>query len=146
MTAAERAVRETCDAWLQAIGNLDFAATRRLWDSEIDGLLYQPEELEEPMTTIQELVDYWAWVPGHVESVPEWRAIGTRVQVLDGSAMVWQKLTTRIKLKGIDDTFDGIVRCTLGLRESDAGWRLIHYHESRVVSVQSAVESLTGAA
>ena len=145
MNASERAVREICDAWLQCVRTLDFAAARRLWDPDLAGLLYQPEELEEPMTTIEELVDYWAWVPGHVEAVPEWRAIATRVQVIDGVAMAWQKLTTRIKLKDIDETFDGIVRCSLGLRETAGGWRLVHYHESRLVSVESAVASLTDA-
>jgi hypothetical protein len=143
MNASELAVRETCDAWLRCVSTLDFSAARRLWDAERPGLLYQPEELEEPMTTIEELVDYWAWVPGHVEAVPEWRAIATQVQVIDGVAMAWQKLTTRIKLKDVDATFDGIVRCSLGLRETGAGWRLIHYHESRLVSVESAVASLT---
>jgi ketosteroid isomerase-like protein len=146
MTSAERDVRSTCEAWLRAIQELDFDAARALWDDEFDGLLYQPEELEQPMTTIQQLVDYWAWVPGHVASVPEWRALETEVQILDGAALVWQKLNTRIELRDVAGTFDGIVRCTLGLRHSGRGWRLIHYHESRLVSVESAIESLTGAA
>jgi hypothetical protein len=146
MNASETAVRELCHAWLRCVGTLDFAAARELWDHDYDGLLYQPEELEQPMTTIEELVDYWAWVPGHVEAVPEWRAVATRVQVIGGAALVWQKLDTRIKLKDIDATFDGVVRCSLGLRETEAGWRLVHYHESRLVSVESAVASLTGAA
>jgi ketosteroid isomerase-like protein len=147
MNDAELAVRETCDAWLRCVRDLDFATARGLWDAERDGeLLYQPEELEEPMTTIQALVDYWAWVPGHVAAVPVWDLEATRVQVLGSVAMVWQRLATSIRLKGADGTFDGVVRCSLGLRETYAGWRLVHYHESRLVSVESAVASLRGAA
>jgi hypothetical protein len=122
MSRAEQCVRATVDAWLDAISQLDFAAARELWDAESDGhLLYQPEELERPMTTIAELVDYWAWVPGPIESVPEWRAIETNVQ------------------------FDGVVPCTLGLRDGADGWRLVHHHESRLVSVEEAQSSLAGA-
>jgi ketosteroid isomerase-like protein len=144
MTAAEAHVRLTCDAWLEAIRRLDFAAAKELWDEGFDGnLLYQPEELAQPMRTIAQLVDYWAWVPGHVEAVPEWDAAETEVQVIGGAAMVWQKLTTRIKLKDVEPTFDGIVRCSLGLRESAGRWKLVHYHESRLVSVEEAVASLT---
>ncbi|MCW2952978.1 MAG: Ketosteroid isomerase [Conexibacter sp.] len=146
MTAAEQDVRATCDAWLSAIRSLDFAATKELWDEGFDGnLLYQPEELEQPMTTIRALVDYWAWVPGHVEAVPEWDAAETAVQVIGNAAMVWQKLTTSIKLRDVERTFDGIVRCSLGLRATEGRWKLVHYHESRVVSLEYAVASLTGA-
>jgi ketosteroid isomerase-like protein len=146
MSRAEQCVRATVDAWLDAISQLDFAAARELWDAESDGhLLYQPEELERPMTTIAELVDYWAWVPGHVESVPEWRAIEKKVQLLGSAAIVWQKLDTRIELKGFEQTFDGVVRCTLGLRDGADGWRLVHHHESRLVSVEEAQSSLAGA-
>jgi ketosteroid isomerase-like protein len=142
MSSPEQQVRSTCEAWLEAIRNLDFDATAQLWDAEFDGLLYQPEELGEPMTTHAELVEYWAWVPGHVESVPRWHAESVEVQVLGGVAMVWLKLDTSIKLKGYDQTFDGVVRCSLGLREAAAGWKLIHYHESRIVSLEEVQTAL----
>jgi ketosteroid isomerase-like protein len=143
MTSAEQDIESICTSWHRAIETLDFVAAEALWDGESDGaLLYQPEEFEQPMTTVAELEDYWAKVPGHVEAVPEWRPVESKVQVIDSAGMVWQKLETKIKLRGVEPTFDGIVRCSLGLRDTPEGWRLVHYHESRLVSVEHAIESL----
>jgi ketosteroid isomerase-like protein len=41
-------------------------------------------------------------------------------------------------------TFDGEVRCSFVLRRTPDGWRLVHYHESRLVGVDEALASLAG--
>jgi ketosteroid isomerase-like protein len=140
---AEQAVRSTCTEWYGAIERLDFPALRALWDSEFPDFVYQPEEYEEPIRDWEELLQYWEAVPTLVESVPRWREIETDVAVVGRSALVFSRLDTSIRIRDMTRPFDGEVRCSLGLHEADGGWRLIHYHESRLVSVESVLAELS---
>jgi ketosteroid isomerase-like protein len=144
MSTDERAVRETITGWLASMKALDFATGQQFWDSDFPGLVYQPEEHVVPVTGWAELLRYWQGVSGHVEAVPEWDEIHTDVAVLGDAAFGFSRLSTRIKLRDAEPTFDGQVRCSFVLRRSPAGWRLVHYHESRLVGVDEALASLTG--
>ncbi|NMI01861.1 nuclear transport factor 2 family protein [Pseudonocardia acidicola] len=143
MTAAEHAVRETVRAWLDAVKALDFEAARGLWDAQFDGLLYQPEEHELPMTDWDTILRYWDKVPALVESVPEWDEISSMMAVVDRVALVFSRLRTSIKIRDVDKTFDGEVRCSFGLHRTDNSWLLVHYHESRLVAVEDVISELT---
>ncbi len=144
MTSDEQAVRATITGWVQAMKALDFTAGRQYWDSDFDGLVYQPEEHVLPITDWDALLRYWEGDTGHVESMLEWDEIATDVAVLGDAAFGFSRLRTRIKLHGADPTFDGEVRCSFVLRRTPAGWRLVHHHESRLVGVDEALESLAG--
>jgi ketosteroid isomerase-like protein len=144
MTSDEQAVRRTITGWLQSMKALDFTAGQQFWDRDFDGLVYQPEEHVVPVTGWEDLLRYWDGVSGHVESVPEWDEIATDVAVLGDAAFGFTRLSTRIKLRDAEPTFDGEVRCSFVLRRTPAGWRLVHYHESRLVGVDEALESLAG--
>jgi ketosteroid isomerase-like protein len=141
--STEDDVRATIRAWLGAVQALDFTAARELWDAEFDGLVYQPEEHERPMTDWATIERYWDNVPVLVESVPEWAELTSEVAVVDSVALVFSRLSTRIKIRDVEPTFDGEVRCSFGLRRITAGWRLVHYHESRLVAVEDVVRELT---
>ena len=143
MTTAEQDVRTTVREWLAAVKNLDFQAARALWDAEFDGLVYQPEEHEIPMTEWSAIERYWDDVPALVERVPGWDEIDSEVAVVDDVALVFTRLRTSIKIRDVQPTFDGEVRCSIGLRRTDAGWRLVHYHESRLVAVEDVISGLT---
>lgn len=144
MHNAESEIRETVQAWLSAVQNLDFQVARRLWDGEFESLLYQPEEFELPMTDWESIERYWDNVPQLVEAVPQWQEIASEVAVLGEVAMVFTRLETSIKIRDVDATFDGVVRCSFGLHRRNGSWRLVHYHESRLVSVDEVVASLVG--
>jgi ketosteroid isomerase-like protein len=144
VTSDEQAVRATITGWVQAMKALDFTVGRQYWDSDFDGLVYQPEEHVFPITDWDALLRYWEGDTGHVESMLEWDEIATDVAVLGDAAFGFSRLCTRIKLHGADPTFDGEVRCSFVLRRTPAGWRLVHHHESRLVGVDEALESLAG--
>jgi ketosteroid isomerase-like protein len=145
MSADEQAVRAALDAWHQAIQQLDFPAMAGMWDAAFPGrLVYQPEEYEEPFCTYDDIKEYWGRVPAVVTSVPEWRALSTEVAVVQDVAVAYSRLWTSIRIKDVDKSFDGELRCSYAFRRTPDGWRLIHYHESRLVSVESVVASLTG--
>jgi ketosteroid isomerase-like protein len=143
MTAAEHAVRETVQAWLEAVKGMDFESARELWDAEFEGLLYQPEEHSVPMTEWNAIQRYWGNVPALVERVPKWDEISSVVAVVDRVAVVFSRIRASIKIRDVAKTFDGEVRCSFGLRQADTGWRLFHYHESRLVAVEDVIADLT---
>jgi len=140
---AEQAIRSTCTEWYGAIERLDFPALRALWDPEFPDFVYQPEEYENPIRDWVELLQYWDAVPTLVEGVPRWSEIETDVAVVGRAAMVFSRLDTSIRIRDMAKPFDGEVRCSLGLHEVGDGWRLIHYHESRLVSVESVLAELS---
>jgi ketosteroid isomerase-like protein len=142
MTSDEQAVRQAITGWLESMKALDFTAGREYWDSDFDGLVYQPEEHVVPVTDWDALLRYWDGVAGHVEAVVEWDEVATDVALLGDAAFGFARLSTRIKLRDAEPTFDGEVRCSFVLRRTPAGWRLVHHHESRLVGVDEALESL----
>jgi ketosteroid isomerase-like protein len=144
MNNVESEIRETVQAWLSAVQSLDFQAARRLWDGEFDGLLYQPEEHEFPMTDWASIERYWDNVPELVEDVVQWAEIASDVAVLNDVAMVFTRLDTSIKIQDVPVTFDGVVRCSMGLHRKNGSWLLVHYHESRLVAVEDVVAALVG--
>ena len=144
MTSDEQSVRRAITGWLESMKALDFTAGQQYWDSDFDGLVYQPEEHVVPVTDWDALLRYWDGVTGHVEAVVEWDEIATDVAHLGDAAFGFARLKTRIKLRDAEPTFDGEVRCSFVLRRTPAGWRLVHYHESRLVGVDEALESLAG--
>lgn len=143
MASAEDDVRRTVSTWLAAVKRLDFHSARQLWDAGFDGLVYQPEEHEVPMTEWSDIVRYWDNVPMLIERVPVWDEIASDVALIDGVALVLSRLRTSIKIRDLEPTFDGEVRCSMGLRRTDAGWRLVHYHESRQVAITDVISKLT---
>lgn len=142
-TSAEQAVRNTCTQWYAAIERLDFPALQALWDFQFSDFVYQPEEYEEPIRDWEELLQYWEAVPTLVESVPRWTELETDVAMVGRAAFVFSRLDTSIRIRDMSRPFDGEVRCSLGLHEVNGNWRLVHYHESRLVSVESVLAELS---
>jgi len=142
-TAVEQEVQAKVDEWLGCIENLDFERMPKVWDMDFVGLVYQPEEYEEPWTTGEELLKYWANVPTIIENVPAWHATRHEITVIGDVAVVFSILETSIKIKEVPKKFEGPVRLSMALRRTDDGWKLIHYHESRLVSVESILAELT---
>jgi ketosteroid isomerase-like protein len=142
-TAEEQAAKEVVEAWYDAIRQLDFTAMAAIWDTDFDRLVYQPEEYDAPFLSFDAIKGYWTNVPNLVDRVLEWTPIVSELAVIGDVAVAYSRLQTSIKLQGIDQPFDGELRCSLALRRSAGTWKLIHYHESRLVSVESVVASLT---
>jgi ketosteroid isomerase-like protein len=143
MADAHDEVRAACAAWIAGVRALDFDAMEGLWDAEFDGLVYQPEEYDSPFTRWEEILAYWRNVPAVVESIPEWREIDGHIAIIGEVAVVYSKLMTSIRIRDVAKPFDGELRCSLALRRTASGWGLIHYHESRLVSVESVIAELT---
>jgi ketosteroid isomerase-like protein len=135
MTVDERQITDTCLAFADAMREMDYGRMEQLWDSGYDHLIYQPEEFEHPCRGWEEIVAYWNYIPGEVESIPEWRTLDSDIAVDGGAALVFTRVAVSLKLKGVEEPLSGDVRYSLGLRRTAGGWRLVHCHESRQLVV-----------
>jgi len=121
--------------WCSAFQSVDAPRMKSLFDQSFDGLIYQPEEIPDPMFTWDVIDKYWDAIPSIVESIPEWRELTSQVSVDGNSATVYLKLQTHIELIGAQKPLIGELRVTLGAHKVDNEWKLIKVHESRHVDL-----------
>jgi ketosteroid isomerase-like protein len=136
----EEAVLELYDRWCGAFQGMDAEGMKGLFDQDYPGLVYQAEENPEPLYTWAEIAAYWDAAPGLVDRVPEWRELTRKVSVDGGSAFIYAKLQTHLDIRGAKRPLVGELRSLLGLRKTRAGWKIVHYHESRHVDLASLFE------
>ncbi len=134
-TADETAVLAVHAQWLAAFQSVDPVRMKALFDQDYAGIVYQAEESPEPMVTWAAIDAYWSAAPAIVAAIPEWREL-TRKVALDGdTAFVYTKLQTRIDVKGAKRPLIGELRASIGMHRTGQGWKIIHYHESRLVEL-----------
>jgi ketosteroid isomerase-like protein len=131
MTDDEKQIAAACEAFGEAMREMEYGRMDELWDSGYDHLIYQPEEYELPCRGWEEIVAYWSYIPGALDSIPEWRTLDSDIAAIGDAALVFTRVANSFKLKGVEEPLAGEVRFTLGLRRTSAGWRLVHCHESR---------------
>lgn len=141
MRTDETSIRATCEAFGHAMQAGDLSAMERLWDRSYGHLVYQPEEYERACCSWDAIVAYLNYIPGVVESIPEWREIASDVAVLGDAAIVYWLVMTSFQLRDVKEPLSGEVRFSFGLRRTAEGWRFIHCHESRQLIVDEAAAS-----
>lgn len=121
--------------WCAAFQAMDARAMKALFDQDFDGLVYQAEENAEPLYSWSEIEAYWDAAPSLVSSVPEWRELTSKTTIDGDHGFVYTKLQTHLEVVGARRPLLGELRAVIGLRRASAGWRIVHYHESRHVDL-----------
>lgn len=134
-TTDEQAVINTYQEWARAFQAIDADAMKAVFDQDYPGILYQAEEQTEPFYTWQAIDEYWSAAPNIVDKIPEWRELTRKVSLDSDSAFVYSKLQTHLEVKGGKQPLLGELRVSMGLRKTDNGWKICHYHESRHVDI-----------
>src|SRR5579872_4905783 len=119
-----------CKAWL-AFPDTSLMLT--LFDKNFDGkLIYQAEENPSGLTTYKEIEAYWFNAPNLLEKVTNWSEMTKSVSMVTPDvAFIWAEVMTGLKTTIMPQTVSGKIRCSIGARKGDQGWKIIHYHESR---------------
>lgn len=134
-TDDETAVLAVYSEWMAAFQSVDPVRMKALFDPGHAGIVYQAEESPEPMVTWAAIDAYWSAAPSIVEAIPEWRELTRKVAVSGDTAFVYTKLATRIDVKGAKRPLIGDLRVSIGLQRTGRGWKIVHYHESRLVDL-----------
>jgi ketosteroid isomerase-like protein len=135
MTEDESAVYQTYLAWSAAFRTLDVVGLKKVFDSDFPGLAYQAEESVDPMYTWAEIDEYFSNAPRIVEAIIEWRELTRNVAVDGNAAFVYAKLDTRLTVHGGLRPLAGEIRFSMAMRRTEAGWKIVQYHESRHVDL-----------
>ncbi|MGE0520494.1 MAG: nuclear transport factor 2 family protein [Candidatus Binatia bacterium] len=134
---AEQAVVRVYEDWRKAFMNVDARAMKALFDQEYDGLVYQAEELTDPLYDWPSIAKYWDAAHTVLERVNEWTELSRKVAITGDAAFVYAKTMTRLKIVGVQNELAGELRSTLGLHRRNGRWLMIHYHESRALDLEA---------
>ncbi len=96
---------------------------RELWHPDDDAPLYQPEELETPLTSWEAVNDYWQKTTDSIISF-EMRTWELYIKTLnDDMLSVWYRMYWRGEIQGYDKPIGGENRVCATLQRSPDGWR-----------------------
>lgn len=114
-----------------AFNTYDTDAFMSSWDETAESIVYQPEELRHAIFTLEDLRAYFDNVPNVVRTMHDVKVIDFKINIEGDVAMVFVRFWCRIAFAQIPETSDGQIRQSFILRRRPAGWKLVHYHESR---------------
>jgi hypothetical protein len=130
LRAIDDLYKRWCKAWLSFP---DTTSMLSLFDKNFDPhLIYQAEENPSALTTYKEIESYWHNAHNLLEKVTDWSEQKKSVSMLTpNSAFVWIEVMTGIKTTVLAEQLLGKIRVSMGVRKTDEGWKIVHYHESR---------------
>jgi uncharacterized protein (TIGR02246 family) len=127
-------INKLYDNWRKAwLAFPDTTLMLSLFEKNLDGhLVYQAEENPGALTTYKEIESYWHNAHNLLEKVTDWTEQKKTVSFLAPDvAIVWVELMTAIKTTVLAEQLIGKIRCSIGVRKGEQGWKIVHYHESR---------------
>ncbi|MCW3021893.1 MAG: hypothetical protein JWR30_1215 [Conexibacter sp.] len=127
----EKDVVDVLRGFSGAFNTYDTDAFMAAWDEDATSIVYQPEELRHAIFTLGDLRAYFDNVPNVVRTMHDVKVIDFKIDVEGDVAMVFVRFWCRIAFAQIPETSDGQIRQSFILRKRPAGWKLVHYHESR---------------
>jgi hypothetical protein len=132
--AVDEVYEQWCQAWLgQPVGK----GMKDLWDHDYAGVTYQSEENPEALLSWSEIDAYWDWVPTIVMGIPEFETQSRKIAFSGDVAFVFATIRVVMDIKGVPELWTGDpLRASLVLHEVGGAWKMIHYHESRVLNLQ----------
>jgi hypothetical protein len=71
-------------------------------------------------------------LPEVIKGVEGVRPIDFNIDVLDDVAHAYARAWVRLSFHKLDQAVEGEVRQSFFLRKTKSGWRIFHYHESRL--------------
>ena len=130
--SGDEEVRRAVAEFSRAFAAADAERLAAMWDDEYPHPVCQPEETLEPYLTQESLRSYIDHIPKVIKGVTGVRPIDFRVDVLGDIAVAYARAEATLEFVRDGGRLEGEVRQSFVLRRRDDGWRLIHYHESRL--------------
>jgi len=110
----------------------DLDRIRELWDLDDDAPLYQPEELQEPLTSWDKIDEYWQSTESQSKRF-SMRTWDLRVKPLGNEyAIAWYRMQWNGEIEGYDRPIGGQNRVSATLRRTPGGWRFCQLIEAPI--------------
>ncbi|MGV0791200.1 nuclear transport factor 2 family protein [Mycolicibacterium sp. XJ1819] len=126
--------------WLEAWRRVDGEAMKRLWDQAYPSLIYQAEERAETFTSWVAIENYWNTAPEHVEKITGVQDLGHTLCEFDGGVLLFGTITIAFHVKDAPKPLEGQMRVTMGMHRVGGEVKLFHYHESRQLDLEAALQ------
>jgi ketosteroid isomerase-like protein len=131
---AEHAIADLIETYRQGFLQLDPQRLGSIWDRGHYPLIYIAMERPEPIHGWPAIEQYFAALPSHLEKMAAKKIDGLRIDSLGGAAIAFFQFHSTVKLKGGEGLYRPSGRVTMLFRQTEAGWRAIHYHESALAA------------
>lgn len=113
----------------------ELMSIRELWHPDDDAPLYQPEEVEAPLTSWDAVFDYWQKTAESIISF-EMRTWDLHVKTLAPDLLnVWYRMYWRGEIRGYDKPIGGENRVTATLQRTPDGWRYRQLTEAPIAPI-----------
>jgi ketosteroid isomerase-like protein len=133
-TVAEREVADVIEIYRQGFLQLKPELLWSIWDQGQDPLIYVAMEKVDPIYGWAAIKQYYAALPEHLEKMESKELDDVRIDLLGDTALVFFNFHSVVKLKGHEGLYRPAGRATMLLRHTQAGWRVIHFHESALAA------------
>jgi uncharacterized protein (TIGR02246 family) len=117
--------------WARAFSSNDAETIMALWDEDYRHSLHQAEEFPDPMRGREEIRAYNENMASQAKNFRDPSVTDFLVDVIGDTAWCYLRGDITFDLPELDKPIKGQARQTFLLRRTPAGWRIIHYHESR---------------
>lgn len=127
------AIEELYQDWKKAwLAFPDTTLMLTLFDRNFNGVIYQAEENPSGLPSYKDVDAYWHAAHNMLVKVSDWTEMTKSVAILSPTvAIIWAELMTGLRTTLLPQDVCGKIRCSIGVRKSDQGWKIVHYHESR---------------
>jgi ketosteroid isomerase-like protein len=115
----------------RAFDNFDTDAFLSTWDSDAPSIVYPAEELSYALFGFDALRVYFTNLPNVIRDFRDIKVLDMKIAVDGDYATVYVRFSCRISFAAVPQVSDGQIRQSFVLRRRMAGWRIVHYHESR---------------
>jgi ketosteroid isomerase-like protein len=130
----ENEITELIEVYRQGFLQLNPELLWSIWDQEYEPLIYVAMEKPEPIHGWPAIGQYYAALPKHLEEMVGKKIDSIRIDLLGNTAMAFFRFHSTVKLKGREGLYHPSGRVTMLFRRIQAGWRVIHYHESALAA------------
>src|SRR6202034_1871339 len=125
------AIKKVVRRWARAFSSLDAETILSLWDPTYSKIMHQAEEFPDPIRGFDELSHYNRTMMTLASNLRDQSLIDLDADVIGDLGWCYLRGTITFDIPGMKESLRGQARQTFILRKTPAGWKIIHYHESR---------------
>lgn len=125
-----QAIAALVESYRLGFETMDVDRLASIWDQDYGDLIYVALEAASPIRGREGIAKYYRRVAGQFEAVMRMSVDDLSVDILGDAAFAWCTFHFAAVFKGRREPHLADARVTFLFRRSQAGWRVIHYHES----------------
>lgn len=122
---------------------VDSEAMKTFFAQDYPDIVHQSEENPRALTSYEEIARYWDHQVAHdLEAIPLVEDTDLKIHVIGDVALVYLYAVATVKMPGAKALWKAPFRATIALRRLEGAWKIIQYHESRILDMDRLRKAL----